>query len=96
MNVAVAEPAQIALRNLSEDDRRRVGAWIENLARWDTDPFVREHSKKLEGGDNVYMLFTSTDVRLFFSLEGDTITVLDAARKATIISSGQISGATSP
>jgi mRNA-degrading endonuclease RelE of RelBE toxin-antitoxin system len=96
MNVIVAEPAQIALRNLSADNRRRVWAWIENLKRWDTDLFVKQHSKKLNTSDNVYMLLTSTDVRIFFALEEDTITVLDVAKKATIISSGQISGASSP
>jgi hypothetical protein len=92
MNVTVAEPVQIALRNLSDDDRRRVWAWIDNLKRWDTDPFIKQHSRKLDAGDNVYMLLTSTDVRLFFALTGDEITVLDAAKKSTIISSGQISG----
>jgi hypothetical protein len=89
MNVTVAEPAQIVLRNASDDDRRRVWAWIDNLRRWETDPFVQQHSKKLDAGENVYMLLTSTDLRIFFSVEKDTITVLDVARRATIISSGQ-------
>jgi mRNA-degrading endonuclease RelE of RelBE toxin-antitoxin system len=96
MNVTVAEPAQIILRNMSEDDRRKVGAWIDYLKRWDTDPFAKQHSKKLDTSDNVYMLLTSTDIRIFFALEEDTITVLDLARKATIISSGQISGGGRP
>jgi hypothetical protein len=96
MNVNVAEPAQIVLRNLSDDDRRRVWAWIDYLKRWDTDAFVRQHAKKLDAGDNVYMLLTSTDARIFFELGEHTITVLDVAKKATIISSGQISGASPP
>ncbi len=89
MNVTVAEPAQIALRNLSDDDRRRVWAWIDNLKRWESDPFVQQHAKKLDAGDNTYMLLTSTEFRLFFSLEKDAITVLDVAKKATIIGSGE-------
>jgi hypothetical protein len=38
---------------------------------------------------------TSTDVRIFFALEEGTITVLDVARKATIVSSGRTSRANS-
>ncbi len=93
MNVTVAEPAQTILRNASDDERRRVQAWIDNLRRWETDSFIREHSKKLDVGDNVYMLVTSTDIRIFFSLEKDTITVLDVARRDTIIRSSLLSGA---
>ena len=91
--VNIAEPAQIALRNLSDDDRRRVGAWIDNLKNWGCDPFVAQHSKQLDADQNVYMLLTSSDIRIFFSLEEDVITVLEVAKKATIINSGQISGA---
>jgi mRNA-degrading endonuclease RelE of RelBE toxin-antitoxin system len=87
MNVTIAEPAQIVLRNLGEDARRRVEAWIDNLRRWETDPYIRDHSKKLDIGENVYMLLTSTDIRIFFALEKDSITVLDVARRATIINS---------
>jgi len=90
MKVTVAEPAQIVLRNLSDDDRRRVWAWIEKLERWDTDRFVKQHSKKLNADDNIYMLLTSSDVRVFFALEADAITVLDVAKKSTIIRSGEM------
>jgi hypothetical protein len=93
MKVIVTEPVQIVLRNLSEDERRRVLVWFENLGRWETDSFVRKHSKKLDGGENVYMLLTSTDIRIFFTLGQDLITILDVAKKATIVSSGQASGA---
>lgn len=88
MKVIVTEPAQIILQNLSDDGRRRVWAWIDYLERWDTDPFVRQHSKKLDAPENTYMLVTSTDIRIFFSLEKDEIRVLDIARKDTIMSSG--------
>jgi mRNA-degrading endonuclease RelE of RelBE toxin-antitoxin system len=93
MKVNVTEPAEIVLRNLSDDDRRRVWAWINNLERWETDPFIQEQSKKLDAGGNDYMLVTNTDLRIFFTLEKESITVLDVAKKATIISSGKISGA---
>jgi hypothetical protein len=93
MNVTIAEPAQIVLRNSSDDDRRRVNAWIDYLEKWETDPYVRKHSKKLDEGGNVYMLLTSTDVCIFFSLEEGSITVLDVAKRATIVSSGRASAA---
>jgi hypothetical protein len=93
MNVTVAESAQIALRNLSEDERRKVCAWIDNLKRWDADPFLQQHSKKLDAAENTYMLLTSTDARIFFSLTQDGITVLEVAKKATIVSSGTTSRA---
>ncbi len=88
MNVNIGESAQIVLRNLSDDERRRVGAWIDNLRKWESDPFIQQHSKKLDLGGNVYMLLTSTDLRIFFSLDEDSITVLDVARRATILNSG--------
>jgi len=93
MKVNVTESVQIALRNLSDDDRRKVWAWISNLEKWETDPYVQQHSKQLNAGENVYMLLTSTDVRIFFTLEKDSITVEDVAKRATIIGSGQNSGA---
>ena len=93
MNVTVAESAQIVLRNLSEDERRKVWAWIDNLKRWDTDPFLQQHSKKLDPAENTYMLLTSTDVGIFFSLAADSITVVEVARKATIVNSGPTSRA---
>jgi hypothetical protein len=88
VNVKVAEPAEVVLRNASEEDRRRVWAWIDNLKRWETDPFIRQHSKKLEDPRNAYMLWTTTDIVIFFELQPDSITVLDVAKKATILSSG--------
>jgi hypothetical protein len=96
MNVNVAEPAQIVLRNLSDDGRRRVWAWIDNLKRWDTDSLVRQHAKKLHGDGNVSMLFAGPEVRIFFELGEETITVLDVAKRTTISSSGQSTGASPP
>src|SRR5262249_28581503 len=96
MNVNVAETAQIDLRKLSDDGRRRDWAWIDKLQRWDTDSLVRQHAKKLDGNGNVYMLLAGPDARLFFELGEDTITVLDVAKRDTIINSGQSTGASPP
>ena len=96
MHVNVAESAQIVLRNMGEEDRRKVWAWIDLLRKWDTDPYAQRHSRRLDPRDNAYMLLTNTDLRIFFTLDKDSITVLDVARKGTIISSGSISEAGSP
>ena len=34
------------------------------------------------------VLKTSSDIRIFFKLEGDTITILDIAKKPAIVTSG--------
>jgi mRNA-degrading endonuclease RelE of RelBE toxin-antitoxin system len=92
MNVSVSPAAEIALRTLSDDGRQNVFAWIDHLRNWENDSFVREQSKKLKADDNVYVLKTSDDIRLFFRLEKDRIVVLDLATKATIVSFGQMTG----
>jgi hypothetical protein len=38
----------------------------------------------------VYVLKTGTDLRIFFKIQGDTITVIDVAKKHSIIASGHI------
>src|SRR5262245_51798630 len=84
MNVNVSDAAEIQLRFTDEGGRRAMMAWIDNLKRWETDPYVREHSHKLNGHDNVYLLITDSDLRIFFSLEGDSITVLDFTTGSTL------------
>ena len=79
---------EIALRTLDPESVRRVNAWFACLQRWDTDEVVRENSDPLEDMPGVYVLRTTTDLRIFFRIDGDTITILDIARKAAILASG--------
>jgi hypothetical protein len=88
MNVILTQPVEIALRTLDEDDRRRVVAWLDCLKNWETDDYVRKRSHQLNPDEDVYVLKTSTDIRIFFRLEPDAIAVLDIARKETILRSG--------
>jgi hypothetical protein len=88
MKVILTQPVHIALRTLDEDDRRKVTAWLDHLRNWENDDFLRKHSHKLESSEDVYVLQTTTDFRIFFTIEKDKITVLDIATKATILSSG--------
>ncbi len=85
MNVVLSQPVEIALRALGEEDRRNVSAWLDHLKNWENDRFVRRHAHPLTSADGVYVLRTSTDLRIFFSLQPDQIVVLDIARKATIM-----------
>jgi hypothetical protein len=84
MNVLQTTAVEIALRALSEDDRRRVLTWIDNLKKWDTSPSVRAHAHKLASSDGVYVRRTSTDYWIFFKPEKDRIVVLDIATTATL------------
>jgi mRNA-degrading endonuclease RelE of RelBE toxin-antitoxin system len=93
MNVIQTPPVEIALRTLGDEDRQRVSAWFDHLGNWEKDAYVREHSQKLNSAENVYVLKTSGDIRIFFRLEQDRIVILDIATKATILSSGHVSEA---
>ena len=92
MNVVTTAPVDIALRTLGFEDRQQVLAWIGHLKNWEGDPFVQQHSYKLKPSGNTYVLHTSTDIRIFFTLEGNTITVLDVAKRPGILTSGSIAG----
>jgi hypothetical protein len=38
----------------------------------------------------VYVMRTTTDIRIFFRLDGETVTVLDVAKTPAILSSGGV------
>ena len=90
MKIVQTPPVEIAIRTLSQEDRRRVWAWFNHLANWENDSFVREHSRRLPSSSNVYVLSTSNDdFRIFFRLEDDRIEILDIATRSAIMTSGQ-------
>ena len=84
MHMTLTPPVEIALRTLGDEDRQKVGAWFDHLKNWENDPFVREHSLKLAATENIYLLKTSSDFRIFFRLEKDRIVILDIATKGTL------------
>jgi hypothetical protein len=83
--VVLAPEVHSALRTLGPDEVRRVEAWFDHLSHWDSDAFVRENSPALPGMPEVRMLRTTTDLRIFFSIEGETITILDVTTKQAIL-----------
>lgn len=92
MQIATELPVEIALRTLDEDDRRRVTALIQALENWENDQSLRDRSQRLDTADDIYVLKTSTDLRIFFRvlLDRGKIVVLDIANKKTILASGSI------
>jgi hypothetical protein len=96
MKLVQTQPVEIALRTLDPEDRRQVLGWFHLLKNWENDPFVREHSHPLASADGVYMLRTSSDIRIFFKLEQDQIVVLDIAKQATLMRFAHMSGSGQP
>jgi hypothetical protein len=88
--IVLAPAVDIALRSLDPDEVRRVHAWFDYLRRWDEEEVVRRNSLPLPGHKGVYVLRTTTDIRVFFTIDGDTIAVLDVAQKPAILTSGGI------
>jgi len=92
MKVVLAPDAEIAMRMLNADGARRVQAWFSYLERWDTDDVVRRNSPQLPEMPGVYVMRTTTDIRIFFRVDGDTVTILDVAKKAALLTSGHVAG----
>jgi hypothetical protein len=88
--VVFAPAVELSMRSLDPDGVRRVQAWFDYLARWDEDEVVRNNSLSLPDHPGVRVLRTTTDIRIFFRIDGDTITVLDIANKSAILTSGGI------
>jgi len=93
MELALNHAAEIALRTLGDEDRRKMQVWFDYLRNWDTDEFVRSRSRKLNvpGPEDIYVLQTSTDLRIFFVLHADRIEIIDIARHATLTTVRQAS-----
>jgi hypothetical protein len=86
MKKVVTTPAvDLALRTLGEEEVRRIHAWFAHLANWENDPFVRENSHALAEVPGVRVFRTSSDTRIFFTIDGETITVVDVAQKQAIM-----------
>ena len=94
MQVMLSERIKTALHTLSRDERERVQTWFGYLRNWEEDPFARSQSVTLNvQGQSMYMFRTSTDVRIFYTVDqqSNTVYVIDMATKDTILSSGSIS-----
>ena len=94
MQVMLSERVKTALSTLSRDDRERVQTWFGYFQNWEGDRFAESRSVTLNvHGQTVYMFRTSTDVRIFYTVneQTKTVSVIDIATKDTILSSGGVS-----
>jgi hypothetical protein len=87
--VVTTRDVDIALRTLEDDNRRRMQTWFGQLANWDRDEWVRTHSHSLDSIPGVYVLQTNTDFRIFFKMQGNTITVINIGSRQAILAFGR-------
>jgi mRNA-degrading endonuclease RelE of RelBE toxin-antitoxin system len=88
--IVITPAVTIALRTLDDDARRRVDSWLTRLANWEGDEFVRRQSQSLDSLPGVYVLKTSTDLRIFFTVQEKTVTILDIGKEESILTSGHL------
>jgi len=79
--VRISDHARIAYSSLGAEDRRRVDAWFDHLRNWRNDLHIQAKSRRLESDEEMYVLPTSTEFFLAFSISGDEVTVLSILRK---------------
>lgn len=84
--IVLTQSVAIALRTMKPGLRRIVWLWIQSLKHWDTSVSLRLDSVELEQ-PGVFMLRKSNDYRIFFTVQGNTVTVLDVAKKAALLAS---------
>lgn len=95
MQVELSERVKTALQTLSRGDRDRVTTWFGYFQNWDQDSFVQSRSVPLNvQGQTVYLFRTSTDVRIFYTVDvpNQTVSVIDVATTDTILSTGSVGG----
>ena len=80
----------IALRTLDAPEVQKVQAWFARLRNWDKDAYVRRHSHRLEDDPAIYLLTPRSEIRIFFQIDGDTITILDVTKESVILASNRI------
>lgn len=94
--IVISRLVEIALSPLSPAEAGQVYAEFDCLRRWDEDEAVRNNAIPLDSVPGVYVLRTTTDLRVFFRIDDDTITILDVARLSTILTTAGIRPATVP
>lgn len=89
MKVIILASVEAAIWTLDEDERRKVFSWFQHLDNWENDEHVRAMSKAMTYKDT-YVLNTSDDIRIFFTLNArkNTITIKDLAKPSRFEAAG--------
>ena len=92
MKVIKGAAVAAAIRTLGDDERRKVFSWFDHLENWENDEHVRKMSKAMIY-QNTYVLNTSDDIRIFFTLDAakDEIVIVDIAKPSRFETAGAAS-----
>ena len=84
MEVVLSQPAGMALRSLTDEDRRQAAAWFDHLRNWESDDFIRSRAHALKSDPSVFVLRTTSDIRIFFTIDDGKIVIVDLARRQAL------------
>jgi len=89
MKVLVPSSVTTAIRTLSAEESQKVFSWLDHLKNWENDEHLQSISKPMIY-KNTYVLNTSDDIRIFFTLESKkkTITIVDIAKPSRFETAG--------
>jgi mRNA-degrading endonuclease RelE of RelBE toxin-antitoxin system len=81
MKVIVPASVVAAIKTLGAEESRKVLSWLDHLQDWENDAHLRGSSKAMSY-ENTYVLNTSDDMRIFFTLDvkKKTITIVDISK----------------
>jgi hypothetical protein len=89
--VITSPTVEIALNSLRPEEVDQVQRWFDSLRRWDEDGEAKGLTVPLESIPDVYLMRTPGDLRVFFRIDGDTVTVVDVTRTRTILATAGVS-----
>lgn len=84
MAVHVSDHARIAIAGLTDEERRIVHSWLDHLRNWRNDGFIRDKSQRLEVAADTYVLRTSADIVIVFSIHDDAVLIVSVFRKEAL------------
>jgi hypothetical protein len=84
MELIITQPANIAFRSLTEEDRRRVATLFDQLKNGEHDEHFRSQAHPLASDPSVNELRTSSNIVIFFGFEDEAIVILDLVRRQAL------------
>lgn len=70
-NVRLTGPADVYYFYLSPESRQAVDAVLDDLARWHTADYIRDHGRLLKADENIYTYSADEQNRVFVVRVGD-------------------------
>lgn len=81
MKVEYTPSVERSISGLNGEERRKIHAWFDYLGHWDEEEAIRQNSLPLPGHPGVYLLVTTTELRFFYRIDGDTIQIVNVATR---------------